>query len=140
MRRVVREYIAAPIDRAKLDLEGYIAQHLRYPEAFPFSLSDPVALIREIRQVKITPRFRADYPPVDVIITMQVALTGKARKRDVELGERTLTIGVELGALGTPQGHGYDVSPEQANSPRGGVQIEVWLIRRILTTSGAGGN
>jgi hypothetical protein len=85
-----------------------------YPEAFPFSLSDPVASIREIRQVKLTPRFRADYPPVDVVITMQVALTVKARKRDVGLGERTLTIDVELGALGTPQGYRYDVSPTHA--------------------------
>jgi len=67
VRRVVHDYVAASIARAKGDLESYIARHLRYPEAFPFSLIDTIASISEIRQVKVTPRFRADYPPVDII-------------------------------------------------------------------------
>lgn len=114
MRRVVQEYVAASISRAKPDLESYIAQHLRYPEPFPLSFNDPVASIQEIRQVKITPRFRADYPPVDIIATVRVSMTAKMRRREVELGDRTLAVDVELKAVGTAQGYGYNVSPTQA--------------------------
>lgn len=46
VRRVVRDYVAAAIDRDRPELEGYIARHLRYPEPFPLVLSDPVAAIQ----------------------------------------------------------------------------------------------
>jgi hypothetical protein len=39
MHRIVRDYIAAAVDRARPDLERYIAEHLEYPEAVPLSLA-----------------------------------------------------------------------------------------------------
>jgi hypothetical protein len=114
MRRVVHDYIAASVSRAKPDLERYIAQHLHYPEPFPFALTDPSASILELRGVKITPRFRADYPPVDISLAIHVSMTARTRKADADLGMRTFAIDVELDALGTVQGYGYDVTPRQA--------------------------
>lgn len=114
MRRVVHEYIVTSVNRAKPVLERYIAEHLYYPEPFPFSLSAPAASILEIRRLKITPRVRADYPPVDVTLVIRVSMSARAQKHGVDLGTRTFSIDVELDAVGTVQGHGYDVIPRHA--------------------------
>lgn len=114
MRRIVQDYVAASIYRVKPQLEQYIAQRLKYPEPFPFVFTEPVASILEIRHVKITPRFRADYPPLDIIITMHISMTAKTRKHDVELGTRSFGIDVELDALGSVQGDGYEIAPQHA--------------------------
>jgi hypothetical protein len=66
MRRIVRDYIAAAINRAKPQLEQFVAVHLECPEAIPLIFGDRLASIREVRVVKITPRYRADFPEVDV--------------------------------------------------------------------------
>ena len=96
------------------ELERYIAEHLRYGAAFRFTLTDTSASIREIRSVKITPRFRIDFPPVDVTILMSVSLSATMRRDEVEMGRQTFTIDVKLQALGTVQGDRYEVAPEQA--------------------------
>lgn len=114
MRRIVRDFIHTAIARTKPALEEYIGQHLRYPEPFPFTLTDTVAALQELRGVHVTPRYAGDYPPVDVTITMHVLLTAKTRRRDVDLGLRTFTADVELRALGAVQGNGYTVVPEGA--------------------------
>jgi hypothetical protein len=43
------------MDRTRPELERYIARHLQYPEAVPLIFADPLASIREIRGLKITP-------------------------------------------------------------------------------------
>jgi hypothetical protein len=106
MRRVVRDYVATSISRARPQLEQYIARHLKYSEPFPFVLTEPVASILQIRRVKITPRFRADYPPLDIVATMHLSMTARTRKRVVELGTRSFDIDVELDALGSVQSDG----------------------------------
>lgn len=114
MRCIVREYIAAAIDRGRPDLERYIAGHLQCPQAVPLAFTDPVASIREIRGVKIAPRFRADFPPVDVVVTMRVSLTARTRQRGVDLGTTRIAVDVELDAIGTTAGQGYDLKPQRA--------------------------
>jgi hypothetical protein len=114
MRHAVRDYVAASIDHAKPQLERYIADHLQCLEPFPFVFCEPATSIREIHRVKVTPRFRADYPPLDITVTMRVAVTTKMRDRKGGIGIRTLAIDVELDALATVQGSGYDVEPQRA--------------------------
>ena len=80
MRRVVRDYIAAGLDRQKPQLERYVAEHLRCPQACPLVFTEPAVTIREVRRVKIAPRFRTDYPPVDVTVMMCVSI----HRRDAE--------------------------------------------------------
>jgi len=63
MRRIVRDYIAAAIDRVRPQLERFMAGHLEVREPFPLVFDDAVASISEVRSIKITPRFPADYPP-----------------------------------------------------------------------------
>jgi len=46
----VRDYIAAAIDRLRTHLERYIAEHLQYPEPFPFIFAEPVVSIRFSRR------------------------------------------------------------------------------------------
>jgi len=114
MRRIVRDYVAASIDRAKLELERYIAKHLEYPGPFPYVLIEPVVSIRELRQLKLTPRLRADYPPVDISAAMRVSITASTQRAGTDSGVRTFALDVDLGALGTVQGYGYDVVPHRA--------------------------
>ena len=66
--------IAAAIDRAKPDLEQFVARHLECPEAVPLIFVARLATIREIRSLKITPRYHADFPEVDVAVAMQVSM------------------------------------------------------------------
>ncbi|HEV2359752.1 MAG TPA: hypothetical protein VGZ23_19355 [bacterium] len=42
VRRIVRDYIVAVIDRAKPQLEQFIAGHLECPEAVPLIFADPL--------------------------------------------------------------------------------------------------
>ena len=114
MRRIVSDFIAATLDRARPQLEQFIAGHLECPESVPLIFADRLASIREIRDVKIKPRFLADYPPVHVAVAMRVSLTAMTRRRGVDLGTRTFAVDVEVDALGTVAGHGYDVVPQRA--------------------------
>jgi hypothetical protein len=114
VRRIVRDFIHSAIVRAQPTLEEYIGQRLLYPELFPFTLTDTVAALQELRDVHVTPRWSGDYPPVDVIITAHVLLTAKTYRRDAELGLRTFSADVKLRAFGTVQGTGYTVVPEEA--------------------------
>jgi hypothetical protein len=61
-RRVVRDHVDT-INRKRPELERYIARHVHYPEPVLFTFAEPLASIREIRTVKITRRFRADFSP-----------------------------------------------------------------------------
>jgi DNA-binding transcriptional LysR family regulator len=70
------------------------------------ALAEPAVAIREPRSLKITPRFRADYPPVDVTVTMRVSIAAKTRHRGVDLGVRTVAVDIEVDALGAVQGSG----------------------------------
>ena len=128
MRHIIRDFVHTAITRAKPALEEYIGHHLRYPEPFPFALTDTVAALQELRGVHVTPRWPADYPPVDVTITAYVLLTARTRRRNEDLGLRTFSADVEVRALGAAQGSGYTVVPEGArltawwsHSPAGGV-------------------
>ena len=114
MRRIVRDFIHRAIARGKPVLEEYVGQHLRYPEPFPFTLTDTVAALQELRDVHVSPRWSGDYPPVDVIITAHLLLTAKTRRRDEELRLRTFAADVEVRAFGAVQGTGYTLAPEEA--------------------------
>lgn len=114
MRRIVRDYIAAAIDRARPDFERYIVSHLQCPASVPLVFTDSVASIREIRNLKVTPRFPGDYPAVDVVVALRVSLTARTRRRGVDVGTKTFALDVELRALGTVAGGGYDLAPKRA--------------------------
>ena len=89
-------------------------------------LTEPTIAIREIDRLKVVPWFAADYPPVDVLIEMCVALAATATRReaargvstaaapDVLLGSRTFGADVELTAAGAAAGRGYDLEPKSA--------------------------
>lgn len=47
MRRIVRDYVAASIDRVRPQLEEYLARHLEYRESFPLVFDNPVASIQK---------------------------------------------------------------------------------------------
>jgi hypothetical protein len=115
VRRIVRNFIHSAIVRAQPTLEEYIGQRLLYPEPFPFTLTDTVASLQELRGVQVTPRWHGDYPPVDVTIRMHILLTAKTRRRDEDLGLRTFAADIEVRALGAVQGTGYTVLPEKAH-------------------------
>jgi hypothetical protein len=114
VRRFAWDYVAAAIDRARPRFEEFIARHLECPEAVPLVFTEPLASICEIRSLKIAPRFRADFPEVDVAVAMQVVITARTRRRGVDLGGRTFLLDVALDAVGTTQGLGYDVVPQRA--------------------------
>jgi DNA-binding transcriptional LysR family regulator len=114
VRRIVHDYVLAALDRQKPQLEHHIADRLVYPESSHRVLTDPAASIREIRRLKIAPRFRADYPPVDVTVVMRVAMTAHTRDRGADIGIRTTAVDVELRAVGTAQGMGYNLEPQTA--------------------------
>jgi DNA-binding transcriptional LysR family regulator len=116
VRRVVYDYVLATLDRLKLQLERYVAEHLVYPESSHRVLTDPAASIREIRRLKIAPRFPADYPPVDVTVVMRVVMTAHTRDRGADIGIRTTAVDVECAplawwrVLGTTSNHTPPVS------------------------------
>lgn len=114
MRRDVRDYVAAALDRARPDLERFIAEQLECPAAVPLVFIDPVASIREVRSLKIVPRFPGDYPAVDAVVGMSVWITANTRQCGVDVGMRTFAVDVELRALGTVVGAGYDLAPQHA--------------------------
>lgn len=111
------------IIRAQPAIEEYVGQHLRYPEPFLFTLIDTIAALQELRDVHVTARWSGDYPPVDVVITAQVLLTAKTRRRDEELGLRTFVADVEVRAFGAVQGTGYTLVPEEA-------RLTAWWVMR----------
>jgi hypothetical protein len=112
VRRIVRDYVAAALDRLKPQLERYIAAHLECPEGLVFT--DPVVSIQEVRGVKIVPRFRADFPPLDVTIAMRVSITARTQHRGIDKGVRTTPVDVLLQVLATVQGDGYGLGPRRA--------------------------
>lgn len=114
VRRAVRDYVLAGLDRLTPQLEQYIAEHVTFPESSRRACTDPVAAIREIRRLKIAPRFRADFPPADVTVVMRVAITAHTRDRGIDIGVRTTTVDVELRAVGTAEGTGYHIEPHAA--------------------------
>ncbi len=61
--------------------------------------------------MKITPRYRADFPEVDVAVAMQVSVTARTRRDAAARGIRPFLIDVALDAVGIVAGHGYDVGP-----------------------------
>lgn len=61
--------------------------------------------------MKIVPRFRADFQPVDVVVEMRVSLTARTRQRGAAVGMLTFALDVALQGLGTPGGCGYDLTP-----------------------------
>src|SRR5579864_1842353 len=106
VRRIVRDCIAAAIDRTKPQFEQFIAGYLECPDAVPLAFSDPLVSIREIRRLKVTPRFRTDYPEVDVVVSMHVSVTARTRRRDADLGTRTFLLDVQVDAAGSVAGRG----------------------------------
>jgi len=124
MRRIVRDYIASALDRQRGELDRFIAEHILYPDAFPLVLAGPVVADSEIAHLKIVPRYRADFPEIEVTALLRAAVTADSRRREGAPGvhtvavpeailrRRTLVIDVELDALGTAQGYGYDVEPQ----------------------------
>ncbi len=114
MRRVVRDYIAAAIDREKSKIEQFIGGHLECPESIPLIFADRLASIREIRGVKITPRYRADFPEVDVAVAIQVSMMARTQRDLVGQMIRPFLIDVALDVVGTVAGHGYDLVPDRA--------------------------
>jgi hypothetical protein len=114
VRRIVRDFVAAALDRAKADLERFVAEHLECPESVPLIFADRLASIREVRGVKITPRYTADFPEVEIAVAMQVSVMARTRRDGPGQGVRPFSLDVVLEAAGTVQGHGYDVVPQRA--------------------------
>jgi hypothetical protein len=114
VRRIVRNYIATAVDRRKPELERFIAGHLECPESVPLIFADRLAAIREIRGLKIRPRYRADFPEVDVAVAMQVSTMARTRRDGAGQGLRPFLLDVALDAVGTVRGGGYDVVPQRA--------------------------
>ena len=63
MRRFVRDRTATALEREKAALEEYIAEHLKYPEAFPYHFAHAAVSIFEFPKVKVAALAKADYPP-----------------------------------------------------------------------------
>lgn len=76
--------------------------------------------------MKIEPRFRADFPEVDVTALLRAIVTAESRPREgargvrtaavpeALLGRRTFSMDVELDTLGGVRGDGYAVVPREA--------------------------
>ena len=60
------------------------------------------------------PRYRADFPEVDVAVVMRVSVKARTRRDRAGQGIRPFLIDVALGAIGTVRGAGYDVVPQRA--------------------------
>ncbi|HKX17156.1 MAG TPA: hypothetical protein VJT33_04005 [bacterium] len=114
MRRIVRDYIVAAVDRAKPDLERLIAGPLECPEVVPLIFADPVAAIREIRSLQIALRLPADYPAVDFAVAVHDTITAQTPHRGVDQGMRTVAVDVQVDAVGTAAARGYDLAPRRA--------------------------
>jgi hypothetical protein len=112
VRRVVRDYVAAALDRLKPQLGRYIATHLECPETLAFT--DPVVSVQEVRSLKIVPRLRADFPPLDVVITMRVSVTARTQHRGIDKGIRTTAVDLLLKVLATAQAEGYRLEPQRS--------------------------
>ena len=110
MRRMVRDRVTESIEQTKPQMEDFIIQRLLYTEAFPYVLSEVVASIREIRKLRVTPLFKSDYPPVEIVVLLRASLIGSASRHNNDFGSRTFDVDVELDARGTVRGNGtYDI-------------------------------
>jgi hypothetical protein len=114
MRRVVRDHVVAALDRARPDLERFVAGHLERPEAVPLIFADRLASIQEIRGLKITPRYTADFPEVEIAVAMQVSVMARTRRDGAGQGIRPFLLDVVLDAVGTVAGHGHNLVPQRA--------------------------
>ena len=112
MRRFVRDRVAAALERAKLEIEEYVAEHLQYPEAFPFPVADAAVWIREVARFRIAAIAGADYPPVTVEVLLRAWLTNRVSGLWDGWTPGVLDIDVELVANGTVMPDGtYNVEP-----------------------------
>lgn len=66
-----------------------------------------------MRRGRVWRRAEAD-KPVDVVAALRVSLIARTRRRGVDVGMRTFALDVELHALATVAGAGYDVVPQRA--------------------------
>jgi hypothetical protein len=115
VRRIVRDRVAASIEREKARLEEYVAQRLQYLDGFPYALNDPVISIREVRSLKLKPLARADYPPLDIEVILFGSLAAGVRNNPKDLGPSVFGIDVQLNARGTVRGDGtYSIAPQSA--------------------------
>ena len=79
MRRLlVRDRVAAAVERARPTLEEYISRHLEYPLGFPYKLAPAAVVIREVRQFKVVPLAKAGLPPVQVEVLLKAWLANCA--------------------------------------------------------------
>ena len=85
------------------------------PGERPADLRRPaLASIREIRVVKITPRYHADFNEVDLEAALQVSVMARTRRDGAGHRVRPFLLDVALVAVGTAKGDGYDVVPQRA--------------------------
>jgi hypothetical protein len=99
MRRIVRDRVAEPIEQTKPQMEDFIAQRLQYPAAFPYALREEVAHVREVRKLRITPLFKADYPPVEIVVLLRASLVASTSKQDNDFGSRTFDLDVDSASI-----------------------------------------
>ena len=126
-RRVIR---SNALGRAKPELDEYITEHLKYPEAFPYRLALAAVLIREIRTLKVAPLAKADYPPVQIQVRLKAWLSNRAVKIRGDWDPGILDVDVQLTAHGTvaPDGS-YNVAPDLPYSRLGGATWCSWSLR-----------
>jgi hypothetical protein len=115
VRRSVRDRVAASLEYARLSLEKYVSERLRYPEAFPCHFSRPVVGIREVRELKIAPLMNADHPPVRIDALIRASLANRVSQVRDGYGPGVLDVDVQLTAQGTVHGDGtYAIAPQAA--------------------------
>ncbi|HLW48921.1 MAG TPA: hypothetical protein VKW09_14305 [bacterium] len=113
-RAAVYALVVAALVRERRDIEQYISKSLEISEAVPLVFSEPTVAIEEVRSVRVAPRFRGDYPAVEVAVELRVRITAATRRGDQHLGLRTTAADVQLTALGTVDGLGYHLQPQRA--------------------------
>ncbi len=115
MRRFVKDRIANALEQGKPSLEEYIAQHLRYPEGFPYNFALAAVLIRDVRQLKLAALAKAELPPVRVEAVLKVWLANRAARIRGDWDPGVLDADVQLTTHGTvaPDGS-YNVEPRSA--------------------------
>lgn len=115
MRRIIRVRVSTSIERARPELENYIAQRLQFAEAFPYAVREAAVTIREVHELRVTPLHAGDFPRVDIQATLRVTLAARTVTPDGAAGPRRFDLDVELTATGTIRSDGtYRVAAETA--------------------------
>lgn len=104
MRRIIRNYVSAALERQRADLECFIAERLECSDAFPLDLARPKACICETQHLKIMPQARTDYPPVLVTVSLCVLIAATTRRRETAHGVRTAAIPKPTGTTNVERG------------------------------------